>query len=315
MVSSPDSEWRAAVREAVHALQGAVRTLRQHHEEPRLGQNAVRRCVTALQLASQDQAIRLHLRQGAVCHGDEELLRFAPGEVPFGPLAEAGIGDLVLARGIDPTVVEHFVATLAASLAAADCDADIAAELRNADLPGILLLAAHRDDEPREGEPSQAGLRPDWWMLPSPGESKKKLLPLVERDHDTNFPALAARLLLADLDPESGLSCPPSPHLLDGLCAAMLARGDAANTAWLLEQAQHHPAVPAEVALQLRSRAVHACHGPWLEQQLPHRERLQGLVALTMQLGDDSLQRLAAAAHGAGHPLPAWLLEFVPPPA
>jgi hypothetical protein len=303
------------VREAVHALLGAVRTLRQHAKEPRLGQDAVARCTAAILAATHDFPVSLRLGRGAVCLDDEVLLPFTADEVPFGALAAAGIGEVVLACGIPATMVEQLVATLAAAAVTTNAEYDIAAVLRAADLPGVELLTADRHDRDLEPDPDATAHRPNWWLLPAPGPAALALQSLVERDHDNNLPAIVARLLLADLDDGAGMHNPPSPQLLDGLFATMLQRGDAANAAWLLEQAQHHPAVPAEVALQLRSRAAMACHGPWLVQQLERGDRVQGLVALAMQLGDDSLQKVAAAAVGAGQPLPGWLLEFVPPPA
>lgn len=306
MVPLDENRRRRAVREAVHCLRRTVRTLRQHEAAPRLCAEALAGCVRDLVAAAAPGPIALRLAAGSVSCGDEPLLAYLPGELPFGALAAAGIGELVVPEALDEAAAERLVRALATAAPAGDPDADAAEALRAADVPGLQFRAAAvapPDDAPGE--------RPDWWLLPPPGPAARALRPLIERDRDANLPAAAVRLLLADLDGAAGPSA--LPRLLEGLAAALLVRGDAGTLAALLEQTDRHPAVPADVAARLRDRAAAACGGEWLAQQLERPGQLQHLVALAMQLGERPLQHLAAAAAAAGQPLPAWLLEFVPP--
>jgi hypothetical protein len=250
--------------------------------------------------------LRLQFGPGHVGTADEELLSFVAGEVPFGALATAGVGELVLARALPCPVLEQFVHLLASAVETTDPEHDIAADLRAAELPGIEVHAATRPTDP-EPDP---GLRPDWWLLPGCTSRSPSVRALVERDRETNLPAATARLLFLDLD--AGAPAGLAMHL-GGLVTAMLQRGDAASAAWVLERAQHHPAVPADVTQDLRRRATAAFHGDWLPAQFGAGERLQGLVALAIQLGDESLPHLVQTAAAADHPLPGWLLEFVQP--
>lgn len=290
----------------MHSLHRAVRTLRQHRGELRLGQDAVARSVAALQEATADRPLRLQFGAGHVAVDGEDVLPFAPGEAPFGSLAAAGVGELLLARGVGGPTLEQLVHLLASATETTDSEHDVAADLRAAELPGVEVHAATRltDDGPGPG------LRQDWWLLPGQPLRSQALQALAERDREANLPALAARLLFHDLDEEVR---PDRAALLGGLVSAMLQRGDAASVAWVLERAQQHPSVPAAVAHGLRGRAAAAFLGDWLPTQFGPGVRLQGLVALAMQLGDECLPHLVQAAAAADHPLPGWLLEFLQP--
>lgn len=304
VANSPDPHLRRVVREAVHSLHRAVRTLRQHEAEPRLGTAAIERCAAALAAATAAGDLVLELAPGAVVCDGEPVLVHGPGDVPFGALAAAGVGELRLLRSFAPPAAVELVRLLAAAAPRADAEHDIAALLGCAGLPGVELRAATL------ATPGGDEARDDWWMLPGPGAFAAQFRPLAERDAEVDLVAAAARQLIADLEPDRP---GPDPNLLDGLAAAMLARGDAASCAWLLEQAQQHPAIPPALALQLRSRALAAFHSDWLPAQVAESERVAGLTALALQLGEGALQRLAAVAADAGLPLPAWLLDLVPP--
>jgi hypothetical protein len=305
VVAIEDTSGRRAARHAVQSLHQAVRTLRQHILHPRLGAAAIQLCVAAVRAATTREPLHLQLQDGVVAANGEAVLPFAGGDVPFGALADAGIGELVLAAGIGADAVERLVHLLAdASLG--EGDGDIGECLRSADLPGVQFRAATSSDAVSPDE----SLRGDWWMLPRPSPTAA-LQPLIEADGCANLPAVAAQLLLADLDAAEAPR-PPVGHLLDPLLAALLQRGDGASAAWLLERAFGHPDVPPVVAEQLRARATAACRGAWLAEQVRDPDRVQGLVALAMQLGDAELQNLADVAAAAAAELPAWLRELLP---
>jgi len=305
VVSTEETNWRSTARNAVQSLHQAVRTLRQHILQPRLGQAAVLRCVAAVQAATGTGPLQLRLEGGIVATHDEELLRYSVGDVPFGSLAAAGIGELTLPAQFDPHSIERLVQLLAEASCSGDAEHDVVACLRAAELPGVLFRAAVSSDT----EGPDEGPRADWWMLPEKAPSTA-LQPLIERDGFANLPAQAARLLLADLDDSHRKR--PIGHLLDPLLTALLQRGDSANAAFLLERALAHADVAPAIAEQLRARAAAACHGDWLREQLEQPDRIQGLVALAMQLGDQTVQHLADVAAEAAQTLPAWFREFVP---
>lgn len=301
-----DLAWNQLLHQAVHSLHRAVRTLRQHAAEPRLVQAAVARCQHDLLAATAQRDVHLQLDRGVVRAGGAALMPYAADDASFGRLAAAGIGEVVLQQGLTAATVGRCVELLATPTPDADPTHDIADALRTAELPGVLLRAARTADPGQNAPPA-----PDWWLLPAPRQTAVGLRALAARDREANLPLQAARLLLADLDGGNQVQA-PTPDLLDGLLQTMLQRGDANAAGWLIEAAQHHAKIPVATVVQLRRRASEACSGDWLTAQVAGADQLQGLLSLAMQLGQDSVQRLAAAAASAGRPLPAWLLELVP---
>ncbi|MBM4062266.1 MAG: hypothetical protein FJ265_14390, partial [Planctomycetes bacterium] len=126
MVPLDENRRRRAVREAVHCLRRTGGSLRQHEAAPRLCAEALAGCVRDLVAAAAPGPIALRLAAGSVSCGDEPLLAYLPGELPFGALAAAGIGELVVPEALDEAAAERLVRALATAAPAGDPDADAA---------------------------------------------------------------------------------------------------------------------------------------------------------------------------------------------
>ncbi len=291
------------------AVHRAVLALRQHSEHARLGESAVQRAVRLVLAAAAERPMVLQIDRRAVHLAGEPVLHHQPGEVPFGALAGAGIGEVVVRSDVTELGLRSLLRLLGAAVTGERTGADLVAALRQATPAGIVLRAASVTGE-RSGAVDHC-----WLTLPPPDPRFHGLQAAIERDRDANLPALAAARLLAFLE-----QVPPGgdrrADLLDGLFAAMLQRGDAASAAWLLEQCEHHERVPPAIVILLRQRALAAWHGPWLGQQLtggtapdPH-----GLVALAITLGDRALRHLADVADATATDLPFELRAMLPTP-
>lgn len=293
---------------AVLSLARTVRTMRQHDDLPRLRAAAQDRCRNELLTLLGETDLVILLQNGAVCCLGQSVLPYGPTDVPFGLLAESGIGELTLAQGTSAGTLDRMLTLFAAARATAGADVDLAAELHRANLAGLHLCVPEQNPVPRRS----TGQRIDWWLLPEP-QPTLETQRLVERDLATNLPFVNGRQLLADLDATGSQTAPTAGRVLGGLMQAMLQAGDAAGAAWMLEQAEHHPGVGADQVLALRGLAVCSFESDWLGAQLEHGERTQGLVTLGLQLGDESFEKLTAAAATAGVPLPDWVTSMLPP--
>lgn len=302
-VVTTEASRRQLARDAALRLHDAVRTLRQHPHHEVLCRTAVRRGVDAVLAATGNDPLRLRLGDGAASVDGEDLFPFAAQQPPFGTLRAAGIGELVLPRGIHAAAVERLLHALAAT-SHDDPGHDPAAALRDA-APEVHLRAATVDDATDDA----AGPRADWWLLPAPAPTAARLQPGIERALHDNLPARCARQLFADLD-EHGAG---ATETLQPLFATLLARGDLATAAWLLEQAHHHAAVPRDVLAAMQQLATGHCDEARLRALFASapREHLLDLLTLVMQLGCDATERLARLAWQLRHPLADWIDDLL----
>lgn len=280
--------------------------LRQHAEHAQLGQAAVDRATTTVTAAVQEGPLVLTVRDDGVRVGADLVRCHEPGEVPFGALFDAGIGELELDAAVTATSLRTLLHLLAAARTDDPGGSRLVASLRDANLLGVQLRAAVRHDRTKA-----AAASPNWWPLAQPDPRFAPLQRRIERDRDANLPGLVSRRVFAALDEgEDGARW--LPHL-DALLAAMLRRGDAGGAGALLETAEHHRGVPADAALLLRQRAQTAWFGAWLDEQLPSATpaRLQALTALGMQLGAEAVQHLFTRAAALDLELPPGLADFL----
>ncbi|MBX3463357.1 MAG: hypothetical protein KF830_09310 [Planctomycetes bacterium] len=305
MPPTDEARRRQCAREAALRLHHALCTLRQHPHHTVLCRAAVRRCTDAMLAATAEAPLRLQLADGAVATAGEDVFPFALHEPPFGPLRTAGIGELVLPRGVAAEAVERLLQALAASTWTDDPTHDPAAALCAA-APEVHLRAATFD----QAAPVH-GPRADWWLLPPPAPVAGRLQAAIERALHGNLAAQCARLLVADLDARSDRSS----AVLEPLFASLLQRGDLATAAWLLEQIGHHPNVPPTTVATLQDLARSHCDEAWLRDRLRSlpREQLLDLLALVMQLGDETATRLRRIAGALQHPLAGWFDELLGP--
>lgn len=298
-----DETQRQRARDAGQRLHHALQTLRQHPDHAVLCRTAVRRGVEAVLAATADRALRLRLAEGAASVDGACVFTFGPHEAPFGALRAAGIGELVLPRGIHAAAVERLLHALAGATWNDDPEHDAVATLRDA-APEVHLRAAAAGDLADDG-----AARADWWLLPAPTPAAARLQATIERALHDNLPARCARQLVADLD-EHGRGPVAS---LQPLFATLLQRGDLATAAWLLEQLQHRPEVPAATVAALQELAGAHCDEARLRGLLDgaSRERLLDLLTLVMQLGSDATERLGRLAWELRHPLADWIDELL----
>ena len=305
MVTTEDVRRRQLARDAALRLFDALRTLRQHRHHAVLCRPALRRCVEAVLAATADAPLRLRLGCGQASVGGEVVFAFALHDAGFGALRTAGIGELVLPRGIAAAAVERLVPALAEATWSEDPDHDPAALLCAA-APDVHLRAATAED-------ADAGdrARADWWLLPGPLPAAERLQPTIERALHSNLAARCARQLLQDLDEDP--SAAAAATALEPLFAELLRRGDLASAAFLLEQAQHRRETLGGSTDRLLEQARGHCDEPRLRDYLATapRERLLDLVALVIQLGPAVTERLGRLARELHHPLADWLAELL----
>ncbi|MCR9248493.1 MAG: hypothetical protein NXI31_25990 [bacterium] len=299
MAATKEADTRRAAA-AIVLWARTVRTLRQHGTVARLAEDSLAQCRSELAKVVAERELVVELRGDEVLHDDRCVLRFDPTDVPFGRLADAGVGSITIARGTDEAQLGRLLRTCAAAPAVATADSDLARALRGADLPAVALRA------PRGPQVGARQQRVDWWLLPEPQPSPE-LTGAVERELTVNRPIRALELLLgnaaiaAEVDLETALTV-----LLD----AMLARHDGAGAAEFLQRTDQGHAVNDAVAARLRERAMQAFAGAWLRDGLATLDDHQGLVALAMQLGDTALDRLVGAANSHSVELPAWVVAM-----
>jgi hypothetical protein len=301
--TSEETRRQQCARDAALRLHHALGTLRQHPHHTALCRAATRRCVDAVQQATRDGPLRLRLGCGSASVGGDVVFTFELHEAPFGGLRTAGIGELVLPRGIAAAAVERLLHALAATAWTDDPAHDPGAALCAA-APEVHLRAATFDDAAAADGP-----RADWWLLPPPAPVAARLQATVERALHSNLPARCARQLLDDLA-EHGTG---PVDALTTLFETLLARGDLATAAWLLEQAGHQPHVPAATVAALQRLAREHCDDARLRDCLASapREQLLDLLTLVMQLGDDDAERLRRLAEQTRHPLAAWFDDLL----
>lgn len=302
-VVTTDPTRRQCAHDAVLRLHRALRTLRQHAHHPELCRTAVRRAVDAVLTATVEASLRLCLGDGAASVDGEHVFGFGPHEAPFGSLRAAGIGELVLPRGIHATAVERLLHALAAATWTDDPAFDPATALREA-APEVHLRAASVADATHEPAP-----RADWWLLPPPAAGAARLQPTIERALHDNLAARCARQLLADLDEHGSGATTALPPLF----ATLLHRSDLATAAWLLEQVQHRPQVAADTRAALQRLAAEHCDEARLRGLLgsASRDQVRDLLTLVMQLGADDTERLGRIANELRHPLAGWIDDLL----
>ncbi|MCA8949378.1 MAG: hypothetical protein KDE27_07735, partial [Planctomycetes bacterium] len=235
MASDPDALRRRRAGNAVTSWSQTVRTLRQHGGVARLLDRAVLGCRRELATVLATEDLTIELAGGEVRCAGQTVLTYGRADVPFGLLAEAGVGTVILGRGTAEPELERLLRTCAAAPGNHDASYDLARALRAADLPGLSLRAPSRSRRVGSTAPGV-----DWWLLPAP-HPNAELTRSIEREHAANLPARAMRLLLADL--ETGTPDRPTGPLLEALLDTMLARDDAAGAAELLERVAHSSAV------------------------------------------------------------------------
>ncbi|MCC7398998.1 MAG: hypothetical protein IT455_18170 [Planctomycetes bacterium] len=286
-------------RDAVLALHHAERALRLRPGEPKLFQTALRQCLVAVGAATVEAPLALALKDGAVQVGGVPVLSFGQHEAPFGPLRAAGIGELVLQRGVAATTIDTLVRRLAAL---ANGESDLAALATTAGLPGVQLRVATNSED--RDDPAAI----DWSAAPPPSPRAACLAARIDRELGANLAAVAARQLLDDLTP-GGLAV---EDLLRSLFARML-REDVPSAAWLLTEVANHPVLPPTVLPHLTTLAQQHVDAAWLQRRLHDatRDELLSLAAFVMQLGDDAAARFARAAATTGHPLSSWLCSLL----
>lgn len=312
--ATPDSsDGHKLARAAVLALQNALGAARQHPDAEELWRPARRRAISALEAATRGAPLVLGLRAGAVYVGSEAVLRFQPGDRPFGQLREAGIGAVVLTEAIPTDRLELLLQKLTAMSDCEDADRELAALIDTASVPGIELRAAA--DLPSSGNDE----RVDWSALPKPPNVPPGVRAMIQRDGAANLPALAARQLFDDRErPASKTSTTvpaPSPcgTILAKLMERILAADDIATTTWLLTELDERPEAYDASRDDLLRLARSHCDQEWLKHKLDRgtSDELLQLSALVMQLGDDVAEEFAAAAAAVAHPLTQWLGELL----
>jgi hypothetical protein len=305
VTSAEDQACRRRSCHALLTLARTVHTMRQHAGTPRIRDEARRGCILELAalLAVSDFAFRLENGE-ASCHG-HAVLPFGRTDVPFGLLAEEGIGEVLIAAGTPAADLAVLLDLFAAARPPGD-GPELSTEIHRAHLFGVHLRAP-------SGEPPGRGAATavDWWLFPEP-RADAAVHRLVEREMATNLPLVAARLLLADLD-ETGPVDDERQRQLTRLFSSLLACGDVAAAGWLLEQCNRHPAAAAQVRTDMAALAREAFAGDWLADQVASDDQLPGLLALALELGNDGFTRLETVATAAGRPLPGWITSLLPP--
>jgi hypothetical protein len=308
-----NSESHKLARAAVISLQNALAASRQHPDSPEVWRPARRQAVLALRAATQQHSLVLGLRAGAVYVADEAILTFHPGDRTFGRLRGAGIGELVLSRGLATERLEQLLQQLSAMSDSSDADGELTALIDAAHIPGIELHAAA--DLPTTGPAESC----DWQSLPPPATTSPAVRAMIQRDGAANLPALAARQLLDDAERPLSQPCATAlsqsecRRVLDRLMDRILRADDIATTTWLLTELERRPNYDAATRQSLLGKAQQHCSVTWLRDQLDRgsTDELLKLSALVMQLGDDFAERFALAAAAVAHPLSQWLGELL----
>lgn len=305
-VARPEDErLHGAARDAVHTLLQAVRALRQHADQPRLCETALRRCATAVREATASAPLVVPLVAGSAAGVSARGLVCVPGEVPFGALLAAGFGELVVTAEAPADDLERFLRMLATVDAGPDAAIRLARRLVTAAVTGVQLRAA-----PFAAPATTATA--DFALLPPPRE-EPAMRPHVARERTANLPTLAARLVLADLASVPGRYRDRLGRHLEPLLLAMLGRGDATGASWLLQQVATCGAIGTHHAEELRRTADSHCGPGWFTTQLgaASHSDVFALVALAMQLGNRALVDLSAAARESGHSHAPWIQDIL----
>lgn len=277
-------------------------TLRQHPNAAALQHAALRRCLEAVQAATQDSALVLELAGEVVSVAGERVPAIPASTGPLAALRRAGIAALEMAVGIPPAAVAELVARLAALHAEADPE-DAYRRIAAPGLSHVRLRAAAAS-----GAANLPGVG-DGWCLPARSADANRLHPLVARDLACNLPARAARQLFDDLEehPQAG------NQAMTSLFARLLADGDFATAGWMLAEAAHHPQVQKTIHLHLVAAATAKVDDTWLQQQLEQGsgEELLTLASFLMELGDDVADRLLRVAADSAQPWSRLLCDLL----
>lgn len=279
----------------------AIGTVRQHPTAAALQHSALRRCLAAVQAATEDGPLRLELADDAVTVGGERVAVMATSAGPFAALRRAGVAAIELATCIPPAAIAELVARLAALHAEADPED----AYRRVAATGLSHVRLHAAAEAASALAS--GL--DDWRLPACFADASRLRPLVARELASNLPALAARQLFDDLEDQPLAN----DDALSGLFTRLLADGDYATAAWMLGEAAHHPQVPPASHQRLVAAATARVDDGWLQQQLEQGsgEELLTLASFLMELGDDVADRLARIAAASAQPWSRLLCDLL----
>lgn len=308
-----DLEHHKLAREAVLALHNALAAHRQHPDAPKVWRPARRRAIEHLLATTLEAPLSLGLRAGSVYVANEAVLTFHPDEPPFGLLRRAGIGELELQPSLGAEELEALLQQLSAMAGSGDADGELTALIDAARIPGVELHAAV--DLPAADQDRG----PDWNALPAPHPSTPGVRAMIDRDCNSNLPALAARQLFDDLETETTSSTTlqpttaPSAHILSRLMQRVLDKDDIGTTTWLLTELEHRPQFDAETRAQMLAMAREHCSVTWLQTKLDGgtTDDLLQVSALAMQLGDEVAEKFAHAAAAIAHPLSRWLGELL----
>ena len=303
MASQRSSNGHRTARAAVLSLQNALAARRQHPDEPELWRPAHRRAVATLRRATEHGPLVLFLRAGAVHVADEAVLAFLPDDAPFGPLRDAGIGEIRIAAQIAAEQLEQFVGRLHAVADGDHAQVELQDLLATAHVTGVELRASA--DQPTSGPRDVL----DWSALPAPLPGSATVRAIVERDGAANLPALAARQLLDDCEQRAE----HGGHVLQRLLQRMLTAGDVKTMTWLLTEIERLQQFDPLARDRMFAQARAHCDAAWLQDRLDHgsADELLELSALVMQLGDDIASEFARLAAAAAHPLSQWIGDLM----
>jgi hypothetical protein len=300
---APGGPERQAARGAVLALVQALRIERQHPDRTELHRTAARRARELVLAVAQHHTLVLGIGNGELTADGDPVATWSAAEAPFATLREAGIGALVLGPGLDAAGVETLLAHLRAVGGVADAERGTAA-LRHAVVTGVQLRAAANATAPSTHRPD------DWILMPPVAPPPANVQALVARELATNLPAAAAATLFDDFahDP------PPALRGLVLLLGEMLARGDTATAAWLLEEASRHDRLTDGDRQLLQGRAEAICDEAWFEHRLQRgsRDEVFATCGLALQLGAHATARFARLVQRSGHDLAPLLLPLLP---
>jgi len=306
-------EHHKLAREAVLALHNALAAHRQHPDAPEVWRPARRRAIEHLLATTQEAPLSLGLRAGSVYVANEAVLTFHPDEPPFGLLRRAGIGEVVLQQTLGATELEELLQQLSAMADSGDADGELTALIDAAHIHGVELHAAA--DQPATDQDRGH----DWNALPTPHPCSQNVRAMIERDCNSNLPALAARQLFDDLEAEAPAREKLQPttalsgRILSRLMQRVLDKNDIGTTTWLLTELEHRPQFDEGTRAQMLKMAQEHCSVAWLQEKLDRgtTDDLLQVSALAMQLGDEVAEKFANAAAAISHPLSQWLGELL----
>jgi hypothetical protein len=304
VVRNDEARHRQVARGAVLALRQALAIRRQHPGNEPLWRMAQRHCRQALQAATNDRPLPIELHDDQVHAAGEALFAFAPGDLPFGPLRNAGVGALEFDPGVPAASIDELLERLQMVTDDDDAERGVACLFAGPPLTGVHVRAA-------SGIGSTVKTLRDWALVLPASPPLPELRALVARDQAQNLPALAARQLLDDLTTDNSLTA----QALHGLFGRMLADDDLGSATWLLGEVSRHDAVPPPLRARLFADGAVHCDDVWLAARIERtsRDELLALTAFVFQLGDDVADRFVQLTAAANQPLSRLLADMLGP--